>query len=135
MVSAHATLNAYLNGACTLLLLAGYCFIRAKRITAHRLCMLSAFVVSCVFLFSYLYYHYQAGSVRFTGQGPIRFVYFLILISHTVLAAAIVPLILKTLWLAWKGNFERHRLWARWAFPIWVYVSVTGVVIYRMLYG
>lgn len=128
-------LNAALNSASALLLVSGYLFIRSKKINAHKLCMLSAFTTSTLFLISYLTYHYQVGSVPFQGEGWIRFVYFAVLISHTILAAAIVPLVLVTLIRALKGNFERHRRIARWTLPLWLYVSITGVLVYWMLYG
>lgn len=128
------TLNACLNSISAVLLGAGYYFIRRGQIERHRLSMAAAFLVSCAFLTSYLIYHYQVGSVPFTRQGWIRPVYFTILISHIVLAAAIVPLALITLFRAWKQQFERHKRIARWTLPIWMYVSVTGVVIYLMLY-
>ena len=102
---------------------------------AHRLCMLSAFTTSALFLVSYLTYHYQVGSVPFQGRGWIRFVYFAILISHTILAAAIVPLVLLTLTRALRGRFDRHKRIARWTLPLWLYVSITGVIVYWMLYG
>ena len=102
---------------------------------AHRLCMLSAFATSSLFLISYLTYHYQVGSVPFQGRGWIRFVYFAILISHTILAAAIVPLVLLTLARALRGRFDRHKRIARWTLPLWLYVSITGVIVYWMLYG
>lgn len=127
-------LNATLNSISTLLLLFGYYFIQQKDIARHKLCMVMAFVTSCVFLASYLIYHFQVGSVPFTGQGWIRPVYFTILISHIILAATIAPLALITLYRAWKGQYEKHRRIARWTWPIWMYVSVTGVVIYIMLY-
>jgi len=117
-----------------LLLAAGYRFIRQRRIAAHKACMLSAFGVSTLFLISYLTYHAQVGSVRYTGTGWARYVYFFILITHIVLAAAIVPLALLTIVRALRGRFERHRAVARWTLPIWLYVSVTGVVVYLMLY-
>ncbi len=101
---------------------------------AHRLCMLSAFTTSAIFLISYLTYHYQVGSVSFKGYGWIRTVYFTVLISHTVLAAAIVPLVLITLTRALKENFDRHKRIARWTLPLWLYVSITGVIVYWMLY-
>ena len=101
---------------------------------AHRLCMLSAFATSTLFLISYLTYHFEVGSVPFQGRGWIRAVYFAILISHTVLAAAIVPLVMLTLFRALKGRFVRHKRIARWTLPLWFYVSVTGVVVYWMLY-
>jgi uncharacterized membrane protein YozB (DUF420 family) len=129
------TLNAALNSLSAVFLFAGYLFIRAKNRDAHRACMLAAFFCSTVFLISYLVYHFQVGSVGFKGQGWIRPVYFTILISHTVLAIAVVPLALITLVRALRGKFDAHRRIAHWTFPIWLYVSVTGVVIYLMLYG
>jgi uncharacterized membrane protein YozB (DUF420 family) len=134
-VSDLPALNAGLNATAGVLLFAGWLMIRGGRITAHRRCMLAAFTASSLFLVSYVVYHAQAGSRPFTGQGPARAVYFAILISHVVLAAAIVPLALVTLTRAVRGDFARHRRIARWTFPIWMYVSVTGVVIYWMLYG
>jgi len=128
------TLNAFLNALSAVLLATGYYFIRRRRIAAHKRCMVAAFATSCLFLASYLTYHFQIGSKPFPGQGPIRTVYFSILISHTTLAAAIVPLVIITLRRAWKGNFERHARIARRTLPLWVYVSVTGVVVYWMLY-
>jgi uncharacterized membrane protein YozB (DUF420 family) len=127
-------LNAGLNSLATVLLLAGYRQIRRRNIAAHRACMLAAFCVSTLFLISYLVYHAQVGSVPFRRQGWIRPVYFTILLTHIVLAAAIVPLALVTLWRAWRERFDRHRAIARWTLPLWLYVSVTGVVIYVMLY-
>lgn len=128
------TLNAWLNATSAVLLVAGYAFIRNKRVSAHRLCMLLALGSSTAFLVSYLYYHAQVGSVRFQGQGWVRAAYFTILLTHTVLAAAIVPLALVTLVRALREQFDRHRRIARWTLPLWLYVSVTGVVIYWMLY-
>ena len=133
-VSSLPSVNAALNSASALLLIAGYLFIRNKRVRAHKACMLAAFTTSSLFLLSYLVYHYNVGSVPFRGQGWIRTVYFAILISHTVLAVLIVPLVLITLTRALKGNFDRHRRIARWTFPLWLYVSVTGVIVYWMLY-
>jgi putative membrane protein len=127
-------INAMLNATSGLLLLAGFYFITRRRITAHLRAMTSALVVSCIFLVSYLFYHYNHGSTRFTGQGYIRPVYFFILLTHTILAAAIVPLVAVTLRRAWRGDFGRHRRIARWTFPLWLYVSATGVVVYLMLY-
>jgi uncharacterized membrane protein YozB (DUF420 family) len=127
-------LNACLNSISSLLLTAGYVFIRRGQIERHRLAMTAAFATSCLFLVSYLIYHYNAGSVPFTKQGWLRPVYFTILITHIVLAAAIVPLALITLYNAWRERFDKHRRIARWTWPIWMYVSVTGVVIYLMLY-
>lgn len=126
--------NATLNAASGVLLLLGYRAIRARKIDRHRKLMLSAAATSTLFLVCYLVYHAAVGSVRFTGQGPVRTVYFAILLTHTVLAAAIVPMVLRTLYLGLKRRDETHRRLARWTFPLWVYVSVTGVVIYLMLY-
>ena len=127
-------LNASLNALSFVFLSLGYLFIRRKRISAHRACMLSACVTSLVFLVSYLTYHSKVGSVRFPGQGWARPVYFAILISHTVLAATIVPLALVTLRRAFRQDFAAHRRIARWTFPLWAYVSITGVIVYVMLY-
>lgn len=127
-------LNASLNALATLLLVAGWVFVRRKDVTRHRACMAGALVASAAFLTSYLIYHYHAGSRPFTGTGPIRVVYFAILITHVVLAAAIVPLVLMTVTRAVRGQFERHRAIARWTLPLWLYVSVTGVAVYWMLY-
>ncbi|MBI3799909.1 MAG: DUF420 domain-containing protein [Deltaproteobacteria bacterium] len=128
------TLNALLNATSAVLLVIGYRFIRQRNIRAHRACMLAAFTVSIFFLLSYLTYHYHAGTTRFPGQGWVRFAYFTILISHTVLAALVPFLALITLLRALKEQFPRHRAIARWTLPIWLYVSVTGVVVYLMLY-
>ena len=133
-VSALPAVNAFLNGTSAVLLSAGFVFIRRKHIAAHRACMLSAFGVSALFLVSYLVYHAQAGSVPFQGRGWVRPVYFALLLSHILLAAVIVPLALTTIHRAWTGRFDRHRRIARWTLPIWLYVSVTGVLIYLMLY-
>jgi len=127
-------LNAVLNSIATLLLLFGYYFIRRREIQRHKLCMSLAFLTSCLFLVSYLVYHYQVGSVPFTKQGWIRTVYFTVLVTHIVLAAAVPFLALKTLYHAWKEQFDKHRRLARWTWPIWMYVSVTGVAVYVMLY-
>jgi uncharacterized membrane protein YozB (DUF420 family) len=128
------TLNAVLNASSALLLLTGYLLIRRGRREAHRRVMLAAFACSALFLVSYLVYLAQVGSVHFQGQGPIRAVYFTILLSHTVLAVAIVPLVLVTLTRALQARFDRHRRLARITLPLWAYVSVTGVVVYWMLY-
>jgi uncharacterized membrane protein YozB (DUF420 family) len=127
-------LNAVLNSSSALLLLSGYRFIRAGRIGAHRACQVSALVVSALFLASYLTYHYYHGTTRFKGEGIVRPVYFTILTSHTILAVVIVPLIAVTLYRALRLDFVRHRKIARITLPLWFYVSVTGVVIYVMLY-
>lgn len=128
------TLNACLNATSGALVVLGYLFIRRKRVLPHKVCMGLAVCASTAFLVSYIYYHLQVGSVPFRGQGWVRPVYFSILLSHTVLAVAIVPLVLVTLTRALRGQFDRHRRIARWTFPLWLYVSVTGVVIYLMLY-
>jgi uncharacterized membrane protein YozB (DUF420 family) len=129
-------INATLNATSAVLLSLGYYFIRRRAITAHKRCMIGAFATSTLFLISYLIYHLPGrfGSIRFTGSGGVRIVYFTILISHTILAAVIVPLVLTTLSRAWKAQFEKHKRIARWTLPLWFYVSVTGVVIYWMLY-
>jgi uncharacterized membrane protein YozB (DUF420 family) len=127
-------LNALLNSLCAVLLCSGYIAIRRRCVALHKACMLAAVITSTLFLISYLTYHYHVGSKPFTGQGSIRLVYFTILISHTILAAVIVPLVLLTLTRAWKAQWTRHRRLARWTLPLWLYVSVTGVVIYLMLY-
>jgi uncharacterized membrane protein YozB (DUF420 family) len=127
-------LNAVLNATSFVLLVCGLYFILRGRVAAHRACMVSALVVSCLFLVSYVVYHAQYGSMRFKGQGFVRPLYFAILITHVVLAAAIVPLVTVTLRRALRGDFIRHRRIARWTYPLWLYVSVTGVVVYLMLY-
>jgi uncharacterized membrane protein YozB (DUF420 family) len=126
--------NALLNATSALLLLAGFRFIRLGRIQAHRNCQVTAVVTSTLFLISYLTYHYYHGATRFAGQGLVRPVYFAILITHTVLAVVIVPLIIVTLYRAVRRDFLRHRRIARWTLPLWLYVSVTGVIVYLMLY-
>jgi uncharacterized membrane protein YozB (DUF420 family) len=126
--------NASLNALSGVFLLVGYVLIRRRQITAHRNAMLGAFASSTVFLISYLIYHAQAGSRAFTGQGPIRYVYFAILISHVILAAAILPMAITTLSRGLRGNYVEHKRIARWTFPTWMYVSVTGVIVYVMLY-
>jgi len=127
-------LNAGLNAASFALLLAGFYFIRRGNVAAHRASMVSALAVSGLFLVSYVVYHAQYGSVKFQGQGLARPVYFFILITHVILAAAIVPLVFVTARRALRADFERHRRIARWTYPLWLYVSVTGVVVYAMLY-
>ncbi len=127
-------LNAALNTTSAVLLLGGWWLIRRGRRDAHRRTMLAAVATSTLFLVSYVAYHVQVGSVRFTGQGAIRTVYFAVLVSHTVLAAAIVPIVLLTLVRALRGRFEAHRQLARYTLPFWLWVSVSGVVVYWMLY-
>ena len=133
-ISDLPTINATLNTISAILLIIGYVLIRQRKIAAHKKCMLAAFGVSVLFLISYVIYHYNAGSTSFTQQGWIRPVYFTILISHIILAFVIVPLALRTLYLAWREKFDKHRRIAKITFPIWLYVSVTGVIIYLMLY-
>ena len=127
-------LDAFLNGASAIFLVAGYVFIRARRILQHKVCMISAVACSSAFLVSYLYFHAHAGLVRFSGQGTVRSVYFTILVSHTILAAAIVPLVIITLYFALRARFTSHRAIARWTLPIWLYVSITGVIVYYLLF-
>jgi uncharacterized membrane protein YozB (DUF420 family) len=133
-ISSLPAVNATLNATSAVLLLSGYFFIRQRRITAHKACMVSALGVSVLFLLSYLYYHYHHGSTPFPGHGWARGLYFTILISHIILAAAVLPLALVTVTRAWRQQFDRHVRIARWTLPIWLYVSVTGVAIYWMLY-
>jgi uncharacterized membrane protein YozB (DUF420 family) len=128
------TLNAALNATTAVLLLTGWWLIRRGRKQAHRVAMLAAVATSALFLASYLVYHFEVGSVRFRGQGALRAVYLAILASHTVLAAAIVPLVLVTLTRALRGRFDAHRRLGRVTLPLWLWVSVTGVVVYWMLY-
>jgi putative membrane protein len=126
-------LNAVLNSIATLFLLAGFVFIRRKDIQAHMRMMWSAVVVSALFLTSYLIFHYQVGSVGYDGTGWIRPVYFTILISHIILAIVNLPMILLTMYRAIRKDFQKHRKIARWTWPVWMYVSVTGVVVYIMM--
>ncbi len=126
----YPVINASLNGASALLLLTGHSMIKRGRMATHRALMLTAITTSSLFLASYLYYHWHVGSVRFQGQGWSRPVYFTILTSHTILAITIVPLVIVTLIRALRERFDRHRAIARWTYPLWLYVSVTGVVIY-----
>jgi uncharacterized membrane protein YozB (DUF420 family) len=133
-LSALPPLNAALNATCAILLVTGYLCIRRRKILAHKLCMGSAFAVSVLFLASYLTYHVQVGSVRFPGQGGVRVLYFTILTTHTILAVVIVPLALVTVFRALTARFDRHVRLARVTLPLWLYVSVTGVIVYWMLY-
>ena len=132
--SALPALNATLNATSAILLTIGWVLIRRGRWRQHRAVMISAFCTSVVFLISYLTYHAHIGSKHFAGQGTIRIVYFTILFTHTILAAVIVPLVLVTLSRGLSARFDRHRTIARWTLPLWMYVSVTGVVVYFMLY-
>ncbi|MGH9512423.1 MAG: DUF420 domain-containing protein [Terriglobales bacterium] len=127
-------IDATMNGVSTALLLVGHSLLKSGRIAAHRAFMIAALVSSTIFLASYLYFHYHVGSVHFQGQGWSRPVYFMILISHVILAAAIVPLVIITLTQALRERFDKHRAIARWTYPLWLYVSVTGVIVYFMLY-
>lgn len=133
-ISSLPHLNALLNSTSAVLLVSGFRFIRLGRVQAHRNCQIAAVFTSSLFLVSYLTYHYYHGSTRFTGQGIVRPVYFAVLLTHTILAVVIVPLILITLYRAARGDFDRHRRIARWTLPLWLYVSVTGVIVYLMLY-
>jgi len=126
--------NASLNALSGILLLTGYVMIRTRRIQQHRRCMIAAFITSSVFLVCYVIYHAQVGSVPFTRQGLVRRVYFTILVTHVTLAMAVVPLALVTLSRGLKGRYPQHVRVARWTFPIWLYVSVTGVLVYVLLY-
>jgi uncharacterized membrane protein YozB (DUF420 family) len=127
-------LNAALNSTSAVLLVIGYRFVRQRRFDAHKKVMLAAFAVSTLFLVSYLVYHFNVGSVKFQKTGPIRTVYFTILISHTILAAAVAPMAIVTLYRAWTDQLEKHRRLAKITLPVWLYVSLTGVVVYCMLY-
>jgi len=132
--SVFPALNASLNGASAALIVTGHSLIRRGKVQLHRACMLAAVGTSTVFLVCYLYYHAHVGSVHFPGQGWVRGLYFGILISHTILAATVPVLVVLTLIFAFRQKFERHRRIARWTYPIWLYVSVTGVIVYLMLY-
>lgn len=136
MIDLHTlpTVNAVLNGTAAILLAWGYSLIRRKKVAEHRRVMISAFAVSCIFLICYLVYHYQVGSVKFPRPGWVRNVYWTILFTHTVLAVTVPVLAIITLNRALRGRFDKHRKIARWTFPIWLYVSVTGVIVYLMLY-
>jgi len=127
-------LNATLNAISLVLLLVGRRFIAHKNVAAHKRCMIGAFVVSIVFLISYLAHHYLGGETKFGGQGWIRPVYFILLASHVLLAAAVPILASRTLYLGLKGRFELHKWWARLTYPIWVYVSATGIIVYFLLF-
>jgi uncharacterized membrane protein YozB (DUF420 family) len=133
-VSDLPAVNATLNALAGVLLVAGYFFIRTGRVKQHRRCMIAAFVTSALFLASYLTYHAQVGSVRFTREGIVRPLYFTVLITHVLLAAAVLPLAIVTLSRGLKARYREHRAIARWTLPIWLYVSVTGVLVYVLLY-
>jgi uncharacterized membrane protein YozB (DUF420 family) len=133
-ISDLPTLNAVFNSTSAVFLLVGYFLIRTGKIRQHRICMIIAFCASILFLISYLIYHAHTGSKHFPGTGAIRKIYFAILISHTFLAAAVPPLAIITIWRGLKRRDAKHRKIARWTFPIWLYVSITGVIVYWMLY-
>ena len=126
--------NATLNGSSAVLLSLGYYFIRRRRIRAHRLCMSISVVLSGMFLVTYVVHHYQVGTVKFLGPAWLKTIYLCVLAPHVILAAVMVPMVLTTLAHAWRGRFQRHRRLARWTLPIWLYVSVSGVVVYWLLY-
>lgn len=130
----HPAINAILNGSSTVFLVAGWFAVRGRDLAFHRACMVSAFAASTIFLTSYLIRFATTGAHRYPGDGLDRTIYLLVLLTHTVLAAAVVPMILRSLWLAWKGDYARHRRIARWTFPVWLYVSLTGVAVYVLLY-
>ena len=132
-VSFLPKLNAMLNSSVAVLLLTGFAFIRKKRITAHRACMMGAFILSAVFLVSYVVYHSASEHTSFGGEGIVASIYYVILASHIILAAIILPLVLFTIARAVNGRIQQHRRLARWTFPIWLYVSVTGVIVYLMI--
>ncbi|MEW6129085.1 MAG: DUF420 domain-containing protein [Acidobacteriota bacterium] len=134
MIQFFPTLNACLNATSAVFLIAGYLMIRRRNMNTHRLCMLGAVTASILFLICYLIYHYNVGSVRFQGPGWARITYLSILIPHTILAAVMVPFVITTLVRALRNQFQRHRRVARWTYPIWLFVSVTGVIVYLMLY-
>jgi uncharacterized membrane protein YozB (DUF420 family) len=134
LMFSHAALNASLNGTSGILLACGYAAIRNGKVAVHKTFMICAFVVSSVFLVSYLIYHYRVGHVPFRGQGWVRPFYFVLLSTHTFLAIVIVPMILVTLRRAWLQQFDKHRIIARWTLPLWFYVCVTGVIVYLMVY-
>ena len=127
-------INACLNGTSAVLLVSGYSFIRSGNVAAHRTCQVSALAVSILFLASYLTYHFHHGATRFQGTGLARPIYFTVLTSHTILAMVIVPLVVLTFYRAFRGDFTRHRRIARITLPMWLYVSITGVIVYLMLY-
>ena len=133
-LSTFPVINASLNATTALLLVCGFIFIRRRAVKEHSICMLAACGTSVLFLISYLYYHFHHGVTHFPGHGVIKTVYFLILISHTILAVVIVPLVIMTLVRALRGEFSQHRMIAKLTLPLWFYVSVTGVVVYWMLY-
>ena len=133
-ISALPHFNAFLNSTSFVLLTSGYFFIRRRNVIAHRNCQVAALAVSILFLISYLTYHFNHGATRFQGQGIVRPIYFTILTTHTILAVVIVPFVILTFLRAKRGDFLRHKAIARWTLPMWLYVSITGVLVYLMLY-
>lgn len=131
---AHPAINAMLNGASAIFLVTGYVAIRGRHVALHARCMIAAFITSTVFLISYLARFYLSGTHRYPGQGADKTVYLIILFSHMILAAIALPMVLRTLHLAWRKRFADHQRIARWTWPIWIYVSMTGVIVYLMLY-
>jgi putative membrane protein len=134
LIENFPALNATLNAASTVFIAAGWWFIRRERKLPHIACMLSALVTSTAFLTCYLIYHFQVGSVKFTATGAVRWIYYLILLTHVVLAVVIVPMVVLTVVPALRQRFDRHRRMGRWTMPLWLYVSITGVIVYFMLY-
>ena len=134
LISYLPHVNACLNGTSAVLLITGYTFIRSRNVAAHRTCQIAALAVSILFLASYLTYHYHHGATRFQGTGLVRPIYFTVLMSHTILAIVIVPLVVLTFYRAFRNDFTRHRRIARITLPLWLYVSITGVIVYLMLY-
>ncbi len=132
-VSMLPALNAFINGTCACLLFIGYFCIRQRKFRLHKIIMMSAFILSCLFLVSYVIYHSQAPSTHFGGEGIVKSVYSFILVTHIILAAVIVPLALFTISRSWRGEFAKHKKIARWTLPIWLYVTITGVVVYVMI--
>jgi putative membrane protein len=128
------SVNAALNASSAVLLVTGFIFVRRGQIAAHRACMLTAFGLSALFLVGYLVHHARVGSVPFAGTGALRTLYFGLLVPHIVLSAVVLPLALTTIWHGWHGNIATHRRIARWTLPLWLYVSVSGVAVYWMLY-
>ncbi|MBI2967603.1 MAG: DUF420 domain-containing protein [Bacteroidetes bacterium] len=126
-------LNAALNASTAILLSAGFYFITKKQVLRHKLCMISAFILSCLFLISYIVYHYSIGHTPFGGSGIIRYIYYFILISHIILSVIIIPLSLTTLYRALSGRIAKHKIIARWTLPLWLYVAITGILIYLLM--
>ncbi len=132
-VSALPAFHAFLNGATAALLVIGFWLIKQRKFQAHKTVMVSAFILSSIFLVSYVIYHSQAPASKFGGEGAVRYVYFFVLITHIVLAAMILPLALFTIMRSWRGEFEKHKKVARWTLPLWLYVALTGVLVYVMM--